>query len=165
MVKKLGQICVNQYQKNNIITVIKHIPGHGCATLDSHLSTPKINLIIKYLKKNDFYPFKKNKSLLAMTAHVLYKKLDKKNVATFSSKIINQIIRKHIGYKGILISDDISMKALKYDIVTNALKAIRSGCNLVLYCSGVYKNSKLLKKVPFIDSFTKKTTEIYNVLR
>ena len=58
------------------------------------------------------------------------------------------------------------MKALKYDIVTNALKAIRSGCNLVLYCSGVYKeNSKLLKKVPFIDSFTKKTTEIYNVLR
>ncbi len=167
VVKKLGQICVNQYQKNSIITVIKHIPGHGCATLDSHLATPKVNLSIKDLNKNDFYPFKKNKSLLAMTAHVLYKNLDKENVATFSSKIINQIIRKQIGYKGILISDDISMKALKYDIVTNALKAIRSGCNLVLYCSGVYKeNNKLLKKVPFIDSFTKKkTTEIYNVLR
>ena len=59
VVKKLGQICVNQYQKNNIITVIKHIPGHGCATLDSHLSTPKVNLSIKDLKKMIFILLKK----------------------------------------------------------------------------------------------------------
>ena len=102
-----------------------------------------------------------------MTAHILYKKIDNENVATFSKKIINDIIRKKIGFKGILISDDISMKALKYDLITNAKKSLNAGCNLVLYCSGNYNESrKLLKEVPFIDKFTaKKTSEFYKFLR
>ena len=80
----------------------------------------------KQLDKKDFYPFKLSSAKLAMTAHVLYSKIDSENVATFSNKIINGIIRKKIGFKGILISDDISMKALKYDIATNAKKIITS---------------------------------------
>ena len=102
-----------------------------------------------------------------MTAHILYSNIDKKNVATFSKKIISQIIRKKIGFKGILISDDISMKALKYDLVTNAKKSLIAGCNLVLYCAGNYKDcNKLIKAVPFIDAFTiKKTSEFYKFLR
>ena len=102
-----------------------------------------------------------------MTAHILFTKIDKKNVSTFSRKIINQIIRKKIGFKGILMSDDISMKALKYDLVTNAKKALEAGCNLVLYCEGKIKdNLKLIKSVPYIDKFTvKKTSEIYKILR
>ena len=102
-----------------------------------------------------------------MTAHVIYKKIDKKNVATFSKKIIKEIIRNKIGFKGILISDDISMKALKYDLITNATKSIEAGCNLVLYCAGnIQDNFKLIKSIPYIDKFTsKKTSEIYKILR
>ena len=167
IVKILGKICVKQYTLNKLGTVIKHIPGHGCATTDSHLSLPKVKLNYKDLDKNDFYPFKSNSSRFAMTAHILYEKIDKENVATFSKKIISEIIRKKMGFKGILISDDISMKALKYDLVTNAKKSLLAGCNIVLYCAGNYQDSyKLIKEVPFIDKFTaKKTSEFYKFLR
>jgi len=167
VVKKLGQICVKQYELNKLATVIKHLPGHGCASLDSHLKMPKVKLNYKDLNKIDFLPFKSNPSKFAMTAHILYEKIDKNNVATFSKKIISEIIRKKIGFKGILISDDISMKALKYDLVTNAKKSLLAGCNIVLYCAGNYKDSyKLIKEVPFIDKFTaKKTSEFYKFLR
>ena len=102
-----------------------------------------------------------------MTAHILYKNLDKNNVATFSKKIIKEIIRKELKFKGILISDDISMKALKYDLITNAKKSLEAGCNLVLYCSGdINDNFKLIKSLPYIDKFTaKKTSEFFNFLR
>ena len=102
-----------------------------------------------------------------MTAHILYKNIDKNNVATFSKTIIEKIIRKKIGFKGILISDDISMKALKYDLVTNAKKSIQAGCNIVLYCAGnINDNYKLIKSLPYIDKFTsKKTSEFYKFLR
>jgi len=85
----------------------------------------------------------------------------------FQKKIIKKIIRKKIGYKGILMSDDISMKALKYDLITNAKKSLNAGCNLVLYCAGnVNDNFKLIKSVPYIDEFTaQKTSEIYKILR
>ena len=165
--KLLGQTCVQQYKLNKIATVVKHIPGHGCATLDSHLKMPKVNLNYKTLNSFDFLPFKSNSSIFAMTAHILYSKIDKKNVATFSKKIISEVIRKKIGFKGILISDDISMKALKHDLVTNAKKSLLAGCNIVLYCAGNHKDSyKLIKEVPFIDKFTaKKTSEFYRFLR
>ena len=72
-------------------------------------------------------------------------------------KIIKHIIRKRIKFKGILISDDISMKALKFDLITNAKKSLEAGCNLVLYCAGNIKdNFKLIKSVPYIDKFTSK---------
>ncbi len=166
-VKLLGNITVKQLHKNKILTVIKHIPGHGCTNVDSHTKMPSIGLSYQKLNKIDFYPFKSNKSKLAMTAHILYKKIDDKNVSTFSKKIINQIIRKKIRYKGIIMSDDISMKALKYDLLTNARKSLEAGCNLVLYCAGnINDNFRLIKSIPFIDKFTsKKTSEIYKFLR
>tara|TARA_A100001011_G_scaffold391401_1_gene476802 strand:+ start:173 stop:1117 length:945 start_codon:yes stop_codon:yes gene_type:complete len=163
----LGEVCVQQYKINNIATVIKHIPGHGYANVDSHMRLPKVNLNLKTLDKIDFLPFKKNSSLFAMTAHIIYSKIDKLNVATFSKKIISEIIRKKIGFKGILISDDISMKALKFDLIKNAKNSLLAGCNLVLYCSGNYKETyKLIKELPYIDKFTaKKTSEFYKFLR
>ena len=167
IVKKLGEITISQCHSKNIITVIKHIPGHGCTSTDSHFNMPRVNLSEKKLNKIDFYPFKSSKAKMAMTAHILYSKIDNKNVSTFSKKIIKNIIRKKIGFKGILMSDDISMKALKYDLVTNAKKSLAAGCNLVLYCSGnIRDNFKLIKTVPYIDKFTsKKTSEIYKILR
>ena len=167
IVKRLGEETIKKCHSNNIATVIKHIPGHGCSSVDSHLSLPKINLSESELNKKDFYPFKKSLAKLAMTAHILYSKIDSKNVSTFSKKIIKNIIRKKIRFRGILMSDDISMKALKYDLVTNAKKSLAAGCNLVLYCAGNIKdNLKLIKAVPYIDKFTvKKTSEIYKILR
>ena len=167
IVKKLGKICVNQYNLNKIATVIKHIPGHGCTSLDSHIKLPKVQLNYKKLKKIDFKPFKSSLSKFAMTAHILYEKIDRNNVATFSNKIITKIIRKEMNFKGILISDDISMKALKFDLITNAKKSLSAGCNIVLYCAGNYNESyKLLKEIPYIDQFTlKKTSEFYKFLR
>ncbi len=166
IVKYLGNLSIKYLHKNKIGGVIKHIPGHGAATSDSHKKMPTIKLTLKKLNKIDFYPFKANKSKLAMTAHILYPKIDKKNVATFSKKIIKDIIRKKIGFRGLLITDDISMKALKYDLVTNAKKSIDAGCNLVLYCAGnINDNFKLIKSVPYIDKFTsKKTSEFFKFL-
>ena len=167
VVRDLGKITINECHVNKIATVIKHIPGHGCSKIDSHREMPIVNLDIRTLNKIDFDPFRSTYSKLAMTAHIVYSKIDSKNVATFSKKIINEIIRKKIGFKGIIMSDDISMKALKYNLITNAKKSLLAGCNLVLYCAGNIKdNFKLIKSVPYIDQFTaKKTSEIYKILR
>ena len=167
IIKRLGDTTIKKCRLSKIITVIKHIPGHGCSSIDSHLSMPKVNLTEAALNNTDFYPFKNSSAKLAMTAHILYSKIDPKNVSTFSSKIIKNIIRKKIGFKGILMSDDISMKALKYGLIKNAKKSLSAGCNLVLYCGGNIKdNLKLIKTVPYIDKFTiKKTSEIYKILR
>ena len=166
IVSNLGEICVKNYKKNKIGTVIKHIPGHGRSKSDSHYKLPIIKEKFQILKQTDFKCFKNNKSFFAMTAHILYNKLDKRNCATLSKKIINEIIRKEIGFKGILISDDISMKALKKNIYENALLSLSAGCNLVLYCSGkISESDKLLKMMPYIDEFTKKkTSEFYKFL-
>ena len=167
IVKILGNITVNECHSKKIISVVKHIPGHGCAVSDSHFMMPKVNLSYKKIIDTDCFPFKSNSAKIAMTAHILYKKIDPLNVCTFSKKIINEIIRKKIRFKGILMSDDISMKALKYDLITNAKKSLEAGCNLILYCAGNIKdNFKLIKSVPYIDKFTsKKTSEIYKFLR
>ncbi len=166
VVKEMGEITINECRAHKILNVIKHIPGHGCSKVDSHKVLPKVNLSKKTLNNIDFYPFKDSSAKLAMTAHILYRKIDSTNVSTFSKKIIGEIIRKKIGFKGILMSDDISMKALKHDIVKNAQKSLAAGCNLVLYCAGnIQDNFKLIKSIPYIDKFTsKKTSEIYKIL-
>ena len=163
----LGTMCENLFKKNKIITIAKHIPGHGPSKLDSHTSLPIIINKKKELIKKDFMPFKKTKSLLAMTAHLIYKEYDPIYVATHSKIIITKVIRKTIGFKGILVSDDISMKALKYGLKRNALMALSAGCNIILHCNGNIKEMKELAKiVPKIDKFTeKKTSDLYKFLR
>ena len=164
---KLGKICIDLYNKNKIATIVKHIPGHGMSKCDSHYKTPIIKINKKELIKKDFKPFRKCKSLFAMTAHAVYRTYDLDNTATHSKIIINQVIRNHINFKGILISDDISMKALKYKLEKNAIKALHAGCNLVLHCNGnISEMSKLVKVIPKIDNFTqKKTSHFYKFLR
>ena len=165
-VQKLGSICVDLYKKNKIATVIKHIPGHGLSNCDSHFKTPIIKNKKKDLIKNDFKPFKNSKAFFAMTAHIIYLSYDSKNTATHSKIMIDNVIRKHIKFKGLLISDDISMKSLKYSLEENALLAIKSGCNLILHCNGnMNEMIRIAKVVPKIDNFTiKKTSHFYNFL-
>ena len=167
IVKELGALTVGYLRLNKISGVIKHIPGHGASVSDSHKKLPRIPFSFKKLNKTDFYPFKQSQAKFAMTAHILYSKLDSKYPVTHSKKIIKNIIRKKLKFKGILISDDISMKALKYDLITNAKKSLESGCNLALYCAGdINDNLKLIKSLPYIDNFTsKKTSEFYKFLR
>ena len=166
-VSMLGKICINLYKKNKIATVMKHIPGHGMAKSDSHYKTPIIKTNKKELVKKDFKPFKACNSLFAMTAHAVYTKYDFDNTATHSKIIINKVIRRHIKFKGLLISDDISMKSLKYKLEENAIKALQAGCNLVLHCNGnLSEMTKLAKVIPTIDNFTqKKTSHFYKFLR
>ncbi len=165
-ISKIGNLCIKLYEKNKVATVIKHIPGHGLAEKDSHKSTPIVNVSKNILINNDFKVFKNCKSYFAMTAHVIYKKYDSYNTATHSKKIINKIIRNHIKFKGILISDDISMKSLTHKLEINALKALKSGCNLVLHCNGNLKEmNRLYKVIPKIDIYTKKkTSQFYKFL-
>jgi len=166
IVNELGKTCVKFYKKNKIATVIKHIPGHGKANSDSHFKLPVIKDDLNSLKKNDFKCFENTKSYFAMTAHILYSKIDNINNATHSKILIKEVIRKEIGFKGILISDDISMKALRFGLVKNAKLAHKAGCNIILYCAGkTHEVKKILKETPYIDNFTKKkTSEFYKFL-
>ena len=166
IVSKLGQLCIKFYKSNKIATVIKHIPGHGSAKVDSHYFTPIVKNSKKNLIANDFAPFKKCKSFFAMTAHVIFNSYDNRNTATHSKTIIKSLIRKKLGFKGILISDDIAMEALKFNIITNATKALKAGCNLVLHCNAnIRQMERLIKVIPNIDTFTyKKTSDFYKFL-
>ena len=161
IVSKVGDICIDLFNQNSIGTVIKHIPGHGLAKVDSHNFTPVVDKSINYLIKNDFFPFKNKDSLFAMTAHIIYKKIDPLNTATHSKKIIN-IIRKKIGFKNVLISDDLSMKSLKYDLITNTIKSFEAGCNLALHCNGNFNEMKVVaENSPLVNNFIIKKTSLF----
>ena len=166
VVSTLGKLCIALYEENRIGTVMKHIPGLGLSKCDSHYKKPTIRANKKELIKKDFKPFKVCKSLFAMTAHAVYTKYDPYNTATHSKVMISKVMRKQMNFKGLLISDDICMKSLKYSLEENALKALRAGCNLVLHCNGnIREMSKLIKVIPKIDKFTqKKTTHFYKFL-
>ncbi len=164
-VSKIGAKCIKLFHKNRIGTIIKHIPGHGLAKVDSHKFTPIINKKLRYLKNNDFYPFKNQKSIFAMTGHLIFRNIDKINTVTHSKKMIH-LIRQNIGFRNILISDDVSMKSLKEDIVNNVVKAFEAGCNLVMHCNGnINEMRKVANNSPLISRFIiKKTSEFYKIL-
>ena len=166
IVSKIGDFCIKNYHGNGIGTVIKHIPGHGLAKVDSHYFTPIINKEKNFLSKKDFVAFRKKKSFFAMTAHVIFKKIDNQNTVTHSKKII-KLIRSNIGFKNILISDDLSMKSLKGSLKKNTIKTFNAGCNLALHCNGNLKEMKIVgKNSPLIDKFIlKKTSQFYKILR
>jgi beta-N-acetylhexosaminidase len=118
------------------LPVLKHIPGHGRARADSHEELPVVNLPADVLETSDFIPFKALAHLpLGMTAHILYTAIDPKFPATLSPSAI-RLIREDIGFEGLLMSDDISMKALKGDLDALTQKSLAAGCDLVLHCNG-----------------------------
>ena len=124
----------------NVFPIVKHIPGHGRAKVDSHFYLPIIKSSKKVLQE-DFYPFiKLNKQPLAMIAHIKYLALDKEKCATFSKSIIG-FIKNKLGFKGILFSDDLCMKALKGSYKNRARKAIKAGCDIVLHCEPNISNA------------------------
>jgi beta-N-acetylhexosaminidase len=162
---KIGDYCIKYFHENNIGTVVKHVPGHGLAKVDSHKFTPVVNKRQNYLYKNDFIPFKRKKTFFAMTAHIIFNKIDNQNTVTHSKKMI-KLIRDKIGFKNILISDDLSMKSLKGTLEENTIKTFNAGCNLVLHCNSDLKEMKIVgKNSPLINNFIlKKTSQFYKIL-
>jgi beta-N-acetylhexosaminidase len=120
-----------------VLPVIKHMPGHGRATVDSHLDVPRVTASAKELRAVDFVPFQALASQpLGMTAHVVFEALDADNVATVSKTMIGGIIRGEIGFDGFLMTDDIGMGALKGRIAARCEAALSAGCDAILHCSG-----------------------------
>ena len=129
---------------SGIIPIIKHIPGHGRALVDSHKELPVVTTDLATLEKSDFLVFKKLSDLpVAMTAHVIYEALDSQNPVSTSKASIDYI-RNNIKFSGLLMSDDINMKALNGDLGELAEKVLFAGCDLVLHCSG---NLEEMKKI------------------
>ena len=120
-----------------VLPVIKHIPGHGRAGVDSHKDLPVVRASLSELEASDFEPFKRlNHMPMAMTAHVVYEAIDNSNPATTSEKIIQDVIRDYIGFDGLLMCDDLSMQALKGTLAQRAAASFEAGCDVVLHCNG-----------------------------
>lgn len=120
-----------------VLPVLKHIPGHGRAGVDSHHACPVVDTEHRDLSRTDFAPFRALAAMpWAMTAHIVYRAIDDSAPATFSRKVIGEIIRGEIGFDGILISDDLSMRALGGGLGERAERALAAGCDLVLHCNG-----------------------------
>tara|TARA_B100000795_G_scaffold64394_1_gene43495 strand:+ start:56 stop:1003 length:948 start_codon:yes stop_codon:yes gene_type:complete len=165
IVSIIGDICINLFHSKKIGTVIKHIPGHGLAKVDSHKLTPSVKKKLKYLKINDFSTFKMKSSLFAMTAHIIYSDIDNQNTATHSKKVI-QLIRKYIKFRNLIMTDDISMKSLKGSIKESTIKAFEGGCDIVLHCNANFKEmNEVAIHSPLINKFIiKKTSQFYKII-
>ncbi len=142
LVFELSKTFCRGFTDAGIIAVPKHFPGHGRSMYDTHLNSSIVKTSYNELKKTDMFPFKVlEKSLMVMLAHIIYSSIDA-NVATYSREIIDNILRKNFKFKGLIISDDISMKAINEDLPIRVEKCYKAGCDVVLYCKGELKEIK-----------------------
>lgn len=163
----LGKKMIEAYTISGICPCIKHLPGHGRATVDPHLRLPVINTPLSELKK-DFYPFSYNQQAPAgMTAHIIIKDIDDTLPVSQSKTAIDNLIRKEIGFEGFLISDSINMNALKGNIVERALACLDAGCDAVCYCHGNIKEMfDLCKNCPALtDNSMIRLAKIKNIFQ
>ena len=136
-VAALGRAACEGLLAANVLPIVKHLPGYGRARVDSHGALPFIGNSIDILEATDFVPFRALKDMpWGMTAHALYSALDVQRPATVSPAILGDIIRKRIGFAGILITDDLSMKALQGTLAERAEAALAAGCDVALHCNG-----------------------------
>lgn len=151
-VADLGRKVCEGLLSQNVFPVIKHIPGHGRGTSDSHLELPIVNASLAELRATDFITFQKLRDQkFAMTAHILYTAIDKINCATNSPTAI-KMIREEIGFENILMSDDISMKALKGSFSEKSKRILAAGCDLVLHCNGdMLEMAEINSALPNLD--------------
>jgi len=133
----LGRAAAEGLIAGGVLPIIKHIPGHGRAKADSHLELPVVDTPWDELEGRDFAPFKVCSDMpMAMTAHVIYSAVDRKRPATTSKKVMKRVIREAIGFDGLVMSDDLSMKALDGSFSERAKASLAAGCDVVLHCNG-----------------------------
>ena len=148
---RLADAYITGLQRYQITPILKHIPGHGRALCDSHNDLPVIDTPLDQLNDHDFLPFYqlRNKKLWAMTAHITYTALDASLPATVSPIVLNRLIRTQLEFDHPLISDDITMGALKQPVAHNASKALQAGCDLALHCNGnLAEMQQIMEKLP-----------------
>lgn len=137
IVARLGRMAALGMLDEGVLPILKHVPGHGRALVDSHHTLPVVAASLQDLNESDFLPFSANADLpAAMTAHVVYSALDPDAPATLSAHVIEVIIRKKIGFGGLLFSDDLSMKALSGSLDARAAAAFAAGIDIALHCNG-----------------------------
>ena len=158
-VATIGTAVIGGLASAGVLPVMKHLPGHGRACVDSHKALPVVDCDVETLDATDFVPFRLNarRAPLAMSAHIIFSAVDDENPATLSAEVIDKIIRGRIGYSGALMTDDISMGALSGSLAERTRRAIEAGCDLVLHCNGVMdemvevaENSPVLAGDPLI---------------
>lgn len=136
-VAELGRAAAEGLIAGGVLPIVKHIPGHGRAGADSHEALPVVDTPLAELEAVDFAPFRALSDMpMAMTAHVVYAAIDAKRPATTSKKAIRKVIRQSIGFDGLVMSDDLSMKALAGGFADRARDALDAGCDVVLHCNG-----------------------------
>ncbi len=136
-VAMLGRAAAEGLIAGGVIPVIKHIPGHGRAMSDSHLELPVVDASFEDLQARDFAPFRVLSDMpMAMTAHVIYSAIDKRRPATTSKKVMRRVVRGAIGFDGLVMTDDLSMKALSGDFTDRSKASRAAGCDVVLHCNG-----------------------------
>jgi beta-N-acetylhexosaminidase len=137
-VAQLGRAAAEGLIAGGVLPVIKHMPGHGRAKADSHHDLPVVEASLDELRAHDFRPFRHLADMpMAMTAHVVFTALDAKRPATISKTIVRDIMRGELGFDGLIMTDDISMKALSGGFAQKARAAIRAGVDVVLHCHGI----------------------------
>lgn len=138
MIARLGRAAAEGLIAGGVLPVVKHMPGHGRAKADSHHDLPVVEASLAELRASDFRPFRHLADMpMAMTAHVVFTALDPKHPATVSKTIVREIMRGELGFDGLIMTDDISMKALAGDFAGKARAAIRAGVDVVLHCHGI----------------------------
>jgi beta-N-acetylhexosaminidase len=147
-VARLGRAFCDGLLAGGVLPVIKHIPGHGRARVDTHRALPRVDTSRPILSHSDFAPFRAVSAMpWAMTAHIVYTAIDDAAPATFSRKVIETVIRGDIGFGGVLISDDVSMGALEGSLAERTRRTLDAGCDLVLHCSGVLSEMEEIAEV------------------
>ena len=146
VVSKMGISAMNGLKKSNVIPVVKHFPGHGDTSMDSHINLPIVYKTKEELENFEFIPFKKtieNGCDAVMVSHILLNKIDADNPASFSKVIINDILRKDMNFNGVIITDDMTMGAIieNYSLVDACVNSIKAGSDIVMICCG-YENIK-----------------------
>ncbi len=136
-VAALGRAAADGISDGGVLPVVKHLPGHGRARADSHVSLPHVDEPLAELRARDFAPFHALRDVpLGITAHVRYDALDNARPATLSPTVIEQAIRGEIGFQGLLLTDDLSMGALSGPVEARAAAALAAGCDIALHCNG-----------------------------
>ena len=134
-----AKVCADALQNGGVLPVLKHIPGYGRASVDSHLECPKVTASLSELTRRDFLPFEAlNAMPMGMTAHIVYEAIDPDQPATTSENVM-RVIRRDIGFDGLIMTDDISMEALSGNVAERSDAAIRAGCDIVLHCNARQK--------------------------